>query len=68
MFRASVLIQIVYWPGCNSVLPQYAAVGSSKVPFNNGSAPARTVVKPSAKPASAKLVIKCFRMFMFILL
>ena len=58
--RTSVLIQMVYWPGCNSVFPQYAAVGNSKLPFRTGCALACTVVKPSAKPSSAKPMLEVF--------
>jgi len=64
----SVLMRRVYWPGCNSVSPKYAAVGSSNVPFSTGWALARAVVKPSAKPSSAKPIVNCFRPFMVILL
>jgi hypothetical protein len=40
MPRTSLLIEMLYWPGCKSESPQYAAAGSSKVPFRTGCAPA----------------------------
>ena len=59
---------MLYWPGCKSVSPQYAAAGSSKVPFSTPCALACVVVKPRANAVSAKLIVKCFRVFIVILL
>jgi hypothetical protein len=59
---------MLYWPGCKSVSPQYAAAGNSKVPFSTSCALACVVVKPRANAVSAKVIVKCFRAFIVILL